>query len=283
MEHRPPCSSWLTKTRIKLVVSYDGTDFCGWAAQTGRRTVQGTLTEAVRQISGEDYEIAGASRTDSGAHAKGQVAHFDPQIAMPAEKWADVLNRILPPDVRVLDSTAVSTDFHCRFSADERSYRYQIAKLDRDPFLLRFAYGQRWILDIPKMSIAAKKLIGTHDFRAFTEELDPSVKNTVRKLFDVKVTEHRERVDIDIVGTAFLRGMMRRMAGCLYEIGCGRRPVEDIDHLLNPAKRDQLQGAVVLPACGLTLIRVRYGRWPRDKRTPLNKKEDLETNETDNE
>jgi len=276
MEHRLVCSSWLTKTRIKLVVKYDGTDFCGWAAQTGRRTVQGTLIEAVRQVSGEDYEIVGASRTDSGAHAKGQVAHFDPSIAMPPAKWADVLNRVLPRDVRVTRSDTVAEDFHSRFSAGDRYYRYQIAKSDRDPFLIRYAYAQRWEMDVSLMAEVATKLVGTHDFRAFTEELDPGIHNTVRKLFSVTVTDRLERVDIDIVGTAFLRGMMRRMAGCLYEIGCGRRSASDIDTLLDPAKRDELQWPVVLPACGLTLMRIRYGRWPRDNRMPQNKKDDLD-------
>ena len=195
---------------------------------------------------------------------------------MPPLKWADVLNRILPNDVRVMRSAKVADDFHSRFSAGYRSYRYQIAKLDRDPFLLRYAYGQRWEMDGEKMVQAAQKLVGRHDFRAFTEELDPSVNNTVRKLFSVEVIDRRERIDIDIVGTAFLRGMMRRMAGCLYEIGCGKRPIEDVDRLLDLATRDQIQGPVVLPACGLTLMRIRYGRWPRDNRMPLNKKEDLD-------
>jgi tRNA pseudouridine38-40 synthase len=266
----------LTKTRIKLVVAYDGTDFCGWAAQAGRRTVQGTLKEAVRQVSGEDYEIVGASRTDSGAHARGQVAHFDSETGIPPDKWADVLNRVLPADVKVKDSRSVSSDFSSRFSVLDRTYVYQIAKSDRDPFLIRYAHAQRWKMNLQDMARGAEKLVGKHDFRAFTEELDETVHNTVREMFAVKVEDRKDRVEIQIVGTAFLRGMMRRMSGCLYEIGCGRRPADDIDRLLDPKQRDGLMWPVVLPACGLTLMRIRYGRWPRDNRMPLDKEDDLD-------
>lgn len=265
MEPKPACSNWLTR-RIKLTVAYDGTDFCGWAAQPGRRTVQGTLTDAVRQVSGEASEIVGASRTDSGAHAKGQVAHFDTEVAIPIEKWAGALNRVLPPDLRVREASVASSAFHSRFCAEGRFYRYAIAKHDDDPFLLRSAYGQRRELDVDAMRVGASRLVGEHDFRAFTEELDPHIENTVRTLRSVSVRDRREHVDIDIVGTAFLRGMMRRMAGCLYEIGIGNRKPETVSALLDPLRRDGVQGPVVLPACGLTLMRIRYGRWPRDNR-----------------
>lgn len=263
--HRPQCWNWLT-SRLKLTIAYDGTDFRGWAAQPGQRTVQGTLTEAVRQVSGEDIEIVGASRTDSGAHAKGQVAHFDTGVALPVHRWARALNRRLPSDLRVVQVTRVGPDFNSRFCALDRYYRYAIAKSECDPFLLRTSYNQSRNLDVKQMRVGADKLMGTHDFRAFTEELDPSVENTVRTLHSVKVTETHDLIAIDIVGTAFLRGMMRRMSGCLYEIGTGRRPATDVDGLLDPAKRDQIQGPVVLPAKGLTLVNIRYGRWPKDHR-----------------
>lgn len=252
--------------RIKLTVAYDGTDFCGWAAQLEQRTVQGTLTEAVRQVSGEDCEIVGASRTDGGAHAKGQVAHFDSSVALPIERWANALNKVLPADLRIVRADLVDDTFNSRFSAGDRHYRYVIAKQDSNPFLLRTAFGQRREMNAEAMSEGATRLIGTHDFRAFTEELDPWVENTVRRIFTAKVVERRDRVCIDIVGTAFLRGMMRRIAGCLYEIGIDRREVADVDALLDVSRRDGVQGPVVLPACGLTLMRIRYGRWPRDNR-----------------
>ncbi len=264
MAPRPPCWSLSTR-RVKLTVAYDGTDFCGWAAQTGRRTVQGTLKDAVRQISGEDCEIVGASRTDGGAHARGQVAHFDLAAAIPVVKLPNVLNRVLPPDLRVRDAREVPDWFNSRFCARDRWYRYAIAEHDRDPFHLRTAYGQRYRLDLAAMQEAATDLVGRHDFRAFTEELEPTVLNTVRDLYRVEVSRVGSEVRIDIVGTAFLRGMMRRISGYLYEVGVHRRERSDGVRLLGTDRND-IDWPVVLPARGLTLMAIRYGRHPRDCR-----------------
>lgn len=253
--------------RIKLTVAYDGTDFCGWAAQPERRTVQSTLTEAVRQVSGEDIEIVGASRTDSGAHALGQVCHFDTARPIRPDKWAYALNRVLPSDVGVQRAAIVPDRFHSRFCARDRFYRYRIQIGDRDPFRARFAHSITRSPDASRMAEAASHLVGRHDFRAFTEELSPHIENTVRTLFRVEVRAVRDEVRIEVVGTAFLRGMMRRVAGALLEVGLGKRPVDDAARLLDPVERGRLTWPVVLPACGLTLVRVRYDRPLRDNRT----------------
>ena len=253
--------------RIKIVVSYDGTDFRGWAAQAGQRTVQSTLKEAVRQVSGEDVEITGASRTDSGAHAKGQTAHFDSKVPIEPAKWARVLNKVLPPDLRVENSSKVRADFHSRFCAVDRWYRYRIVIGQGDPFRTRFAHEYWADLNIEKMRKGAQALIGEHDFKAYTEELEPDVENTVRTLHSVEVNRVKDEVWLDVIGTAFLRGMMRRMAGGLFEAGRGHRDPEEIGLLLDEKKRNSLQWPVVLPAKGLTLMRVRYGRHPRDNRS----------------
>lgn len=256
----------MSTNRILLVVQYDGVDFCGWAAQAGRRTVQSTLTEVVRQISGEEYEIVGASRTDSGAHALGQVAHFDSTVPIAPEKWARILNRHLPPDLVVSRSKQVHPEFHSRFWARDRWYRYRIGTGARKPRQARYRYDFGRELDFETMAAAGCLLVGTRDFRAFTAELDPSVDNTVRTLSEVTVTRHPDEVWIDVVGTAFLRGMMRRIAGSLLELGCGRRTLADWTDLVeNPDRKHNLPQ--VLPAHGLTLMRVRYGRHPRDCRT----------------
>jgi tRNA pseudouridine38-40 synthase len=251
--------------RIKLVVGYDGTEFCGWAAQAGQRTVQGTLREAVRRISGEEIEIVGASRTDGGAHAKGQVCHFDSEVNIEPWKWARVLNKLLETDLGVNSSQEVAADFHSRFSAQDRFYRYRISTGLRDPIRSRFVHEYGRELDLPKMQEAAKALQGDHDFKAFTEELDPHVENTRRVMISLVVRQIRDEVWVDVVGTAFLRGMMRRMAGALLEVGRGYRPVEEVGRLLSEERRN-LQWPVVLPAKGLCLMRVRYGRHPRDNR-----------------
>jgi len=253
--------------RIKLVVAYDGTDFCGWAPQPGLRTVQGTLTEAVRRVSGEEIEILGASRTDSGAHANGQVCHFDTASGVPAKKWASVLNRLLPCDLAVGDSKEVPSSFHSRFSASNRYYRYRILEGPNDPTRSRYDHVYGRSLDTHRMQQAAQPLHGNHDFLAFTEELDDSVLNTRRTLFKVDVKRSRDEVWVDVVGTAFLRGMMRRIAGALLEVGRGKRPVEEVSKLLTLQGQDEIQWPVVLPAAGLCLMAVRYGRHPRDHRT----------------
>jgi len=252
--------------RIQFVVSYDGTEFCGWAAQTGRRTVQSTLREAVRHISGEEIEIVGASRTDSGAHAKGQVCHFDSEVNIEPEKWARIVNRVLEPDIAVIASKQVAETFHSRFSAFDRFYRYRIQTDVRDPLRSRFVHEYGRPLDLPKMREAASYLVGDHDFKAFTEELDSHVENTRRVLYSFEVRQFRDEVWVDVVGTAFLRGMMRRMAGALLEVGRGYRPVEEVGKLLTE-ERNQLNWPVVLPAKGLCLMRVRYGRYPKDNRS----------------
>ncbi len=258
-------SETLPPRRIKLVVAYDGTDFSGWAPQSGRRTVQSTLKEAIRRVSGEDVEIIGASRTDSGAHAKGQVCHFDSSVAIDPAKWTSVLNNVMEPDVAIVSSESVDKDFHSRFSVVDRFYRYRIQTAPRDPQRSRYSHTYCRPLDVQKMQEAAKALVGRHDFLAFTEELEPTVENTWRDLFKVDVRQVRDEVWVDVVGTAFLRGMMRRMSGALLEVGRGYRAQEQIGQLLGEA-REQLRWPVVLPAKGLCLMRVRYGRQPRDNR-----------------
>jgi tRNA pseudouridine38-40 synthase len=181
----------LTK-RIKLVVGYDGTDFSGWAAQKDRRTVQRTLTEFVRQVSGDACEIVGASRTDSGAHAKGQVCHFDTTSPIEPRKWAQVLNQLLPKDLSILRSEQVDRKFHARFSADWRHYRYRITHV-RDPLAMRTAHWYWKKLDAKLMHETGQILIGSRDFRAFSEELEPN-QSSIRELqsLTVRAVRHDE-------------------------------------------------------------------------------------------
>lgn len=272
---RRPFSNLSTR-RIKLTVAYDGTDFCGWAAQTGWRTVQGTLTEAVRRVSGEDVDIVGASRTDGGAHALGQVCHFDGTDKIEPAKWAEILNRAMDDDVAVVQSAAAQPDFNSRFCAIDRTYRYRILIETRDPIRARICHFHYAPLDVVKMRSVADAILGKHDFLAFTEELGPDVRDTARKIFAASVSQTRDEVHIQISGTAFMRGMMRRIAGLMLEIGRGVRDPDDVHRLLGP-ERDSLPWPVVLPAKGLTLVRVRYGRHPKDHRDRTASNNDLES------
>lgn len=208
----------------------------------------------------------GASRTDSGAHAEGQVCHFDVRAEIPPENWVRALNRVLPNDVRAISVCKVSEIFHSRFCALDRKYRYTMYAGRPDPRKERFAYPVHRKLDLGQMRKAAALLEGEHDFRAFTEELGPDVLNTRRTLRKVSVWKDSESWHFDVLGTAFLKGMMRRMAGAVLEVGLGRRPTQDIETLLDPERRDRLTWPVVLPAKGLTLLDVRYGPHPKDNR-----------------
>jgi tRNA pseudouridine38-40 synthase len=244
-------------SRIHLTIAYDGTDFCGFAPQNDVRTVHGVLTNAVQESTGELVEFVGASRTDGGAHALGASAHFDTVNPMPAETWRLVLNKVLPEDCRIVRSAKVGDEFHARFSATSRVYRYRFLLNELDPFRRRYAHAYWKELDVESMRRAAQNLIGEHDFRGFTEEIGSDVLNTNRTLDQVEVAAIEDEVHLTIQGTAFLRGMMRRMAGMLFEIGRGHRPVEDCARLLTE-HRDRMQWPVVLPAKGLTLLEVRY-------------------------
>lgn len=228
-------------------------------------TVQGTLTDIVRQVSGEDIEITGASRTDAGTHARHQVAHFDAAWAAEAAKMPRILNNLLPPSIAVQKVEVVKQDFHARFSALSRSYRFRIRKTPRDPELSRYVYDTWRTLDVEAMSEAAQVLVGCHDFLGFSEEVDANA-NSIRELFQIQVRRVAAEVWIDVEGNAFMRGMMRRISGGLYEVGRGKRPVTDFEKLLDPSEREKLIWPIVLPAKGLCLMNIKYGRHPRDFR-----------------
>lgn len=255
-----------TKThRVKLVVAYDGADFCGWAPQEGQRTVHSTLSGAVREVSREEPEIVGASRTDSGAHAKGQVCHFDTTRPIKPAKWVRALNDLLPRDLKVVSCQLVNRGFHSRFWAQDRWYRYRILTGPPDPERARYTFPFCRPLDADKMNRAAQKLVGEHDFLAFTQLVEVE-ENTVRTMFKFDVRQVRDEVRIDVVGTAFARGMMRRMSGALWEIGRGMREPEMLDELLRQRVKNEVHWPTVLPASGLTLMKIRYGPGMTDGR-----------------
>ena len=254
----------LQTKRIKLIVTYDGTLFHGWADQHGLRTVQGTITTAISRICDTQVELFGASRTDSGAHAKGQVCHFDTSSSIPATKWATILNNKFDHDLRILSSLEVAPDFHSRFSAKSRTYCYKIL-MSADPLKSRYSYysPENRLLSLEQMQQAAEKIVGTHDFLAFSKDILPS-KNTIRHLFKIQVQQKKDEIYIIINGTAFLKGMMRKISGALLEVGLGKRTMSQISKFLDGEL--ELPLPRMLPAHGLTLIKVHYGRYPKDIR-----------------
>ncbi|MCH8274593.1 MAG: tRNA pseudouridine(38-40) synthase TruA [Armatimonadetes bacterium] len=252
--------------RIRLVIQYDGTDFCGWAEQKDVRTVQGTLKESICRVCGESADLRGASRTDAGAHALGQVADFLTPNPMPPAKWELVLNRVLPPDTRIARASRVPLRFHSRFFARSRVYEYRISERARvEPTRSRYVYECGTRLDTDPMEEAAASLPGEHDFRAFSEKLD-ALENATRRVLRASVRRARDEVRILLEASAFVRGMARRIAGGLFEVGRGKRSVSEFRRLLVRHERDGVRWPVVLPAKGLTLLKVRYGVSHRDVR-----------------
>jgi tRNA pseudouridine38-40 synthase len=199
------------------------------------------------------------------------VCHFDTETPFPDEKWVHVLNQELPHDLAVVKADRVDPLFHSRFWALHRYYQYRIQVGVRDPLRNRQVFSYPKSLDFEAMKEAAKALPGTHDFLAFSQLVDPK-KSTVRRLHTVELSQVRDEIRIDIVGSAFVRGMMRRISGALWDIGRGARPVEEIANLLTERDKRTIKWPTVLPARGLCLMKVSYGRHPKPQ-VKLHKKE----------
>jgi len=246
---------------LRLLIEYDGTDFHGFAKQKGARTVQGVLETTLQSLLKEPVQVIGASRTDAGVHARGQVVNFFCSSAIPAEKMASILNRRLPPDLKVLRSAEVPDHFHARYSAQSRLYRYTLyTRPHPSVWRTRYAYHYPYPLDTERMADALRRIEGTHDFRAFSIKTPPD-QNTVRTLYRTSVRRTRDTIQIELEGSAFLRGMVRLIVGHLLLIGRGRLPVDALEAALNqPSKRLSLMA----PPQGLCLMRVKYRSKPSE-------------------
>lgn len=245
--------------RYALLVSYDGTEFCGWQKQKNGRTVQGTLEEAAEEIFGDPVKIAGSGRTDAGVHARGQVCHLDGETNTPPEKLRECFNRLLPPDVRVLESATAPEEFDCTRGAKKKTYLYRAyyAETER-PLLARYCARLKEKPDLARMREGAALIEGEHDFKAF-RATGSSAKTTVRTVYSVRIcAEEREGAtvyEIAVCGNGFLYNMVRILAGELFAVGCGKG-TEGISLALATGERKYL--AKTMPACGLTLDRVVY-------------------------
>ncbi len=241
---------------IKVVLEYDGTGFSGWQRQPERRTVEGELRRALRQLSGKDHEVYAAGRTDAGAHALGQVVNFRWEGTIPVERMVSALNGVLPPDLSAVRAEAVDEAFHARYSARWRRYRYRYLDRWARPALDRHQCW--WItqpLDVPAMRAAAEALVGRHDWTSFCSASVPPHRRT-REMREATVERRGRFVDLELVAGGFLRGLARGIAGALAEVGTGNRPPEWVGELL--AARSRAQAAKTAPARGLTLMEVIY-------------------------
>jgi tRNA pseudouridine38-40 synthase len=242
--------------RYAVGIEYDGAGFCGWQRQNHAPSVQSSVEHAIGVVADHDVTVICAGRTDTGVHAYCQVAHFDSEAERSERQWVLGINSNLPDSVRVLWARQVGDDFHARFSAHSRSYRYQIMNRWVRPAIGFTRYGWcRHRLDAERMHAAAQILLGTHDFSAF-RSAGCSSQHAVREVTEIGVTRRGNKVTIEITANAFLYHMVRNIAGSLIEVGRREKPVEWIGQLL--AGRDRTVAGVTAEPQGLYFMKVRY-------------------------
>lgn len=241
---------------IKLIIEYDGTNYYGWQKQNDKVTIQGTLEEAVRNLTKEENEVIGCSRTDSGVHARGFVASFKTESTVPPHKFREAINYRLPDDIVVLSSEEVSEDFHPRYLAKGKTYEYTIYNNLVPTALNRtFSYHYKYPLDIESMKEACNFFKGTHDFKAFRSE-GSSVKTTVRTIYDLNIKTEGDFIKISVSGDGFLYNMVRIIVGTLINVGRGKIAPHDIEKII--AGKDRKEAGDCVPAKGLKLVEVYY-------------------------
>lgn len=242
--------------RVKLTVAYDGTNYCGWQVQPNGITVQEVLNQCLSEFTGENIETIGASRTDAGVHALGNVAVFDTEMRMLGDKFSFALNQRLPEDIRIQKSEEVDADFHPRYVKSQKTYEYRILNcrfpIPTERFYSHFTYIP---LDVDKMKEAASYLIGEHDFKSFCGT-GAQVKTTVRTVKEIQIEKSGDRITIRITGEGFLYNMVRIIAGTLMDIGGGLYPPEKMKEILEA--KDRKKAGPTAPARGLTLMKIQY-------------------------
>ena len=242
--------------RIGLIVAYDGTNYCGWHTQPNGITVQGELNRCLSELLGEEIETIGASRTDAGVHAMGNVAVFDTNTRIPGEKISYALNQRLPEDIRIQLSEDMPMDFHPRYCDSVKTYEYRI--LNRRfpvPTERLYSYFYHYKLDVGKMRTATSYLIGEHDFASFCGA-KAQVKSTVRTIRSIDIDRYEDMITIRISGEGFLYNMVRIIAGTLIEIGNGQYPPEQMGEILQACDRES--AGPTAPAKGLTLLGIQF-------------------------
>ena len=246
-----------TRRRVRLTVAYDGTAYHGWQIQDNANSIEAELTRAVKQVTGEEAEIIGASRTDAGVHAYGNIAVFDTVSPIPPEKMCFALNKALPEDIRILRSDQVPPEWHPRRQTCRKTYEYRI-RLGSIPVPTErlYAHYVHHPVDPSRMREAATFLTGEHDFAAFCAA-GSQASTTVRTVFSIEICDAPGQVTIRVCGNGFLYNMVRILAGTLLDVGMGRKEPKDMTAILEG--KDRRQAGPTLPAKGLFLMGYEYG------------------------
>jgi tRNA pseudouridine38-40 synthase len=243
--------------RLKCIVSYDGTQFSGYQVQPGKRTVQGEIEKTLTKLNkGEHIRVSASGRTDAGVHARGQVIHFDTSLEIEPARWQIALNSLLPDDIAVSSAEIVQQEFHARFDAAGKEYRYfLLLSKHRDPFQRNYAYQYPLELNYDAMREASKHLLGTHDFTSFCSA-KTEVEDRVRTLKEIDFYEENGMLVFRFVGNGFLYNMVRILVGTLLEVGNGRRAAGTMQGLLE--SKDRTLAGKTAPGHGLYLWKVFY-------------------------
>lgn len=246
----------MEKKRFLLRVAYDGTAYCGWQLQPQVKTVEGELNRCLSALTGEEIQVIGASRTDAGVHAYGNVAVFDSATSIPAEKLPYALNQKLPEDIRIQSGVQVADDFHPRHCDSRKTYEYRIHCADFPlPTARLYSYFTYHSLALEPMQQAADLLLGEHDFTSFCSAKTEK-ENKIRTLYEFTVRREGQDVVIWVTGSGFLYNMVRILAGTLMKVGQGAIRPEQIPEILEA--KDRTKAGPTLPPEGLTLVEIRY-------------------------
>lgn len=246
----------MDKKRIRMIVAYDGTNYHGWQIQNNGITIESELNRCLTALLKEPIQVCGASRTDSGVHALGNVAVFDTLSRMPAEKIAYALNQRLPEDIRIQKSEEVPPDWHPRYCESRKTYEYRIYRGEfAQPVKRLYSYFTYHSLDVDRMRKAAACLEGEHDFKSFCQS-GAQVQSTVRTLYGLWVEEQGPDIVIRVCGNGFLYNMVRIIVGTLLEVGQGKREPESMRDILEA--KDRAAAGPTAPAHGLTLVRYEF-------------------------
>lgn len=242
--------------RIKLTIAYDGTNYCGWQIQPNGITVEEVLNKALQKLTGEPIQVIGASRTDSGVHALGNVAVFDSETTIPPERIMMALNQRLPEDIVITSSEEVAPDFHPRYCDCTKTYEYHIINTRiPEPTKRLTNYFVSYELNLDHMREAASYLIGEHDFVSFCN-VRTDVENTVRTITALDILQNGNEITIRITGNGFLYNMVRIIVGTLIRVGRGFYGPEKVKEILEA--KDRKAAGVTAPAHGLMLKEIQY-------------------------
>lgn len=242
--------------KLKLIIAYDGTNYCGWQLQKNQSTIQGELIIACKKLFSNEVNVCGASRTDTGVHALGQVATIEVDTELDEYKIMRALNAHLPKDIVIQNVQEVNEEFHPRYNVSNKTYVYRVynAKVPL-PQNNRYTCFYPYTINLERMESACKYLIGTHDFFSFSSA-GGSVKTTVRTIYRCEIIISNDLVEIWVTGDGFLYNMVRIIVGTLLEIGTGKKNPVDIPNIFKA--RDRAKSGVKAPAKGLTLVEIEY-------------------------